>query len=123
MTARASRLGQIIGPASTGLVDPSLQPGGAITLSFADSVVHVMLDQSGDWTITAGISVFSDRLSKLKEMLEKQGFFQAAEESGVVYHIWTSALVEDSNLYSAVEEKLLRLLEFFQSYSPSNYIS
>ncbi|MBO0887762.1 hypothetical protein J2P12_01535 [Candidatus Bathyarchaeota archaeon] len=124
MTARTSRLGESIQhPVSNGLVDPSLQPGGAITLSFSDSVVHVMLDQSGDWTITAGVSLYSDRLLKLREMLEQQGFFQAAEESGMVYLIWTSALVENSNGYGHVEEKLLKLLDLFQSYSPSSYIS
>ena len=92
-------------------------------MSFADGVVHVMLDQSGDWTITAGVSVYSDRLLKLRGMLEKQGFFQAAEEAGMVYLIWTSALLEESNGYSHVEETLLNILESFQSYASPSYIS
>ena len=92
-------------------------------MSFADGVVHVMLDHSGDWTITAGVSVFSDRMSSLKEMLEKQGFFQAAEESGMVYLIWTSAMLEASNGFDLVEETLLKILESFQSYESPSYIS
>ncbi len=45
-----------------GLVDSSLRPGGSISLTFSDGIIHVMLDQTGDWTITAGLSVLSDRL-------------------------------------------------------------
>src|SRR6266496_4232932 len=97
MTGRVSRLVQgAVDPLSiAGLVDSSLRPGGAISLAFPDGVVHVMLDPSGDWTITAGLSIVSDRLLLLTRALEDLGFFQAAEQAGIVYHLWTSALHGD----------------------------
>src|SRR5438046_10564296 len=94
MTERVSRLVQgIVDPVSiAGMVDSSLRPGGAISLCFSDGVVNVMLDQTGDWTITAGLSVLSDRLLSLSRELEDLGFFQAAEPAGRGYHLWTSPL-------------------------------
>jgi len=87
-----------------GLVDSSLKPGGSISLTFSDGIVHVMLDQTGDWTITAGLSVLSDRLLSLTRSLEELGFFQAAEQGGMVYHLWTSALKEHYSDRSKAEE-------------------
>jgi len=100
-----------------GLVDSSLRPGGSISLTFSDGIVHVMLDQTGDWTITAGLSVLSDRLLSLTKSLEELGFFQAAEQGGVIYHLWTSALKEHYADRSTAEETLLRVLKSFQSSS------
>src|SRR5213083_2299239 len=90
MTEIVSRLVQgLLDPVSiAGLVDSSLRPSGAISLAFSDGVVHVMLDEAGDWTITAGLSVLSDRLLSLTRSLEELGFFQAAEQGGMVYHLW-----------------------------------
>ncbi len=102
-----------------GLVDSSLRPGGSISLTFSDGIVHVMLDRRGDWTITAGLSVLSDRLLSLTRSLEEMGFFQAAEQGGMVYHLWTSALKEHYSDRSKAEETLLRVLKSFQaSYVP-----
>jgi hypothetical protein len=105
-----------------GLVDSSFRPGGSISLSFSDGIVHVMLDQTGDWTITAGLSVLSDRLLPLTRSLEELGFFQAAEQGGMIYHLWTSALKEHYSDRSEAEETLLRVLKSFQATSPSSYI-
>ena len=105
-----------------GLVDSSLRPGGSITLTFSDGIVNVMLDQTGDWTITAGLSVLSDRLSSLTRSLEELGFFQAAEQGGMVYHLWTSALKEHYSDRSKAEETLLRVLRSFQASSVPSYI-
>ena len=105
-----------------GLVDSSLRPGGSISLTFSDGMVHVMLDQTGDWTITAGLSLLSDRLLPLTRSLEELGFFQAAEQGGMVYHLWTSALKEHYADRSKAEETLLRVLKSFQSSSVPNYI-
>jgi hypothetical protein len=105
-----------------GLVDSSLRPGGSISLTFPDGVVHVILDQTGDWTITAGLSVLSDRLLSLTRSLEELGFFQAAEQGGMVYHLWTSALKEHYADRSTAEETLLRVLKSFQASSVPNYI-
>jgi hypothetical protein len=124
MTARASRLVQdITDPLSiAGLIDSSLRPGGAISLAFSDGIIHVMLDQTGDWTITAGLSVLSDRLVPLTKALEDLGFFQATEQAGMVYHLWTSALHEDESRNTA-EETLLRVLKTFQSNFSPSYIT
>jgi hypothetical protein len=124
MTARASRLAPgIVDPLSiAGMIDSSLRPGGAISLAFSDGVVHVMLDQTGDWTITAGLSVVSDRLVQLTKSLQDLGFFQATEEAGMVYHLWTSALRDDDSRSNA-EETLLRVLKTFQSHYSPSYIS
>src|SRR6058998_3280259 len=124
MTERVSRLVQgIVDPVSiAGMVDSSLRPGGAISLAFSDGVVHVMLDQTGDWTITAGVSVLSDRLLPLTRSLEDLGFFQATEHAGIVYHLWTSALHKDNENRNVAEETLLRVLKSFQSHSAPRYI-
>jgi hypothetical protein len=105
-----------------GLLDSSLKPGGSISLTFADAIVHVMLDQTGDWTITAGLSVLSDRLSSMTRSLEELGFFQAAEQGGMVYHLWTSALKEHYSDRNKAEETLLRVLKSFQASSVPSYI-
>ncbi len=125
MTARAFRLGQgTTDPLSiAGLVDSSLQPGGAISLSFADGVVQVTLDQIGDWTITAGLSLVSERLLPLTKTLADLGFFKAAEEAGMVYHIWTSSLRENGENRKGVVETLLMVIKSFQSSHGPSYIS
>src|SRR2546426_11738528 len=105
-----------------GLVDSSLRPGGSISLTFSDGIVHVMLDQTGDWTITTGLSVLSDRLLSLSRSLEELGFFQAAEQGGMVYHLWTSALKDHYADKSTAEETLLRVLRTFQASSVPSYI-
>ena len=115
--------GQAFDPLSmAGLVDSSLGPGGSISLTFSDGILHVMLDQTGDWTITAGLSVLSDRLSSLTRSLEEWGFFQAAEQGGIVYHLWTSALKEHHDNRNRAEETLLRVLKSFQASSVPSYI-
>jgi hypothetical protein len=124
MTANAPiENGEAFAPLSmAGLADSSLTPGGSISLTFSDGIVHVMLDQTGDWTITAGLSVLSDRLLSLTRSLEELGFFQAAEQGGMVYHLWTSALKEHCADRSKAEETLLRVLKSFQSSSVPSYI-
>ena|SRR2546425_1676518 len=105
-----------------GLVDSSLRPGGSISLTFSDGIIHVMLDQTGDWTITAGLSVHSNRLLPLTKSLEELGFFQAAEQEGIIYHLWTSALKEHYADRTTAEETLLRVLKSFQASSVPSYI-
>jgi hypothetical protein len=124
MTANApAQRGEVIDPLSmAGLVDSSLRPDGSISLTFSDGIVHVMLDQTGDWTITAGLSILSDRMRQLSRSLEELGFFQAAEQGGMVYHLWTSALKEHYSDRSTAEETLLRVLKSFQASSVPSYI-
>jgi hypothetical protein len=124
MTANAPMQGEeAVDPLSmTGLVDSSLRPGGSISLTFDDGIVHVMLDQTGDWTITAGLSIVSNRLLSLTKALEELGFFQAAEQGGMVYHLWTSALKEHYDDRNTAEETLLRVLKSFQASFVPSYI-
>jgi len=125
MTENASaQRGEAFDPLSmAGLVDSSLRPGGSISLTFSDGIVHVMLDQTGDWTITAGLSILSDRLQSLTRSLEELGFFQAAEQGGMVYHLWTSALKEHYADRNSAEETLLKVLKTFQLNCAPSYIS
>ena len=124
MTENApAQRGEAFDPLSmAGLVDSSLRPGGSISLTFSDGILHVMLDQTGDWTITAGLSVHSDRLSSLTRSLEELGFFQAAEQGGIVFHLWTSALKEHYDNRNRAEEILLKVLRSFQASSVPSYI-
>jgi len=124
MTANApTQRGEAIDPLSmAGLVDSSLRPGGSISLTFSDGIVQVMLDQRGDWTIAAGLSILSDRMMQLSRSLEELGFFQAAEQGGMVYHLWTSALREHYADRSNAQETLLRVLKSFQASSVPRYI-
>ena len=104
------------------LVDASTGPDGAISLTFPDGIVQIMLDQAGDWTITAGFSVFSDRRVELTRALEQLGFFQAAEQDGMIYHLWTSALAKDVEERDTAEITLLEVLKSFQTSFTPKYI-
>ena len=104
------------------LVDASLQPGGSISLTFSDGIVNVTLDQTGDWTITAGLSVSSDRLLRLTKAFEELGFFHAVDQGGMIYHLWTSALSEDQDYRRMAEDTLLKVLKCFQDSSVPSYI-
>ena len=105
------------------LTNGSLPPGGSISMAFSDGIIHVTLDQTGDWTITAGLSAYSDRLLHLTKTLEDLGFFHAAEQAGVIYHLWTTALGEESDNRVLAEETLLKVLKSFQAQEHPSYIS
>jgi hypothetical protein len=124
MTQRVSRLAQDANDRQTieDMVDASTRPDGAISLTFPDGVVHIMLDQSGDWTITAGLSIHSDRLAQLTNSLERLGFFQATEQDGMIYHLWTSALNRPSEDRDDAEATLLEVLKSFQATFTPQYI-
>ena len=106
----------------TWLTQGSLHPGGSLSLAFSDGVVHVTLDRTGDWTIAAGLSVISDRLVRLSKVLEDLGFFHATEQSGMIYHLWTTALSDENDNRVIAEETLLKVLESFQSREVPSYI-
>lgn len=106
-----------------GLVDASLQPGGSISLTFQDGIVNVTLDQAGDWTITAGLSILSRRFEQLTKRLASLGFFHAAEQGGMIYHLWTSALVEDNGDRTSAELTLLKVLMTFHAPPEPSYIA
>ena len=91
-------------------------------MAFSDGIVQVTLDRTGDWTITAGLSVVSDRLARLSKTLEDLGFFHATEQSGMIYHLWTTALGDENDNHVIAEETLLKVLKSFQSREVPNYI-
>ncbi len=104
------------------LLDASLRPSGSISLTFSDGIVNVILDQLGDWTITAGLSVRSDRLLPLVKSLEGLDFFRATESEGMIYLLWTSALQRNPDNRIVAEQTLLRVLKSFQASSTLSYI-
>ncbi len=91
-------------------------------MAFSDGIVHVTLDQRGDWTIAAGLSLVSDRLQRLTKTLEDLGFFQATEQAGMIYHLWTTALGDEEDNRVMAEETLLKVLKSFQSHEVPSYI-
>ena len=104
------------------ILDASLRPGATISIAFSDVIVNVILDQLGDWTITAGLSARSDRLISLVSTLEKLGFFRATENEGLIYLFWTSALQGNQDNRIVAEETLLMALKSLQSSSTPSYI-
>ncbi len=125
MTESASARSPIIAdPVSVaGLVDASLQPGGAISLTFTDGVLNITLDHSGDWTIAVGLSMLSRRLEYLTKSLADLGFFHATEQGGMIYHLWTSALDGDHVDRDNAELTLLRVLMTFHNPPAPSYIA
>jgi hypothetical protein len=109
--------------AFAGLVDASLQPGGAISLTFTDGVLNITLDQAGDWTIAVGLSMLSRRLEYLTKSLADLGFFHATEQGGMVYHLWTSALDGDRTDRDNAELTLLKVLMTFHNPPAPSYIT
>jgi hypothetical protein len=111
-------------PASiTSFVETSIRPGSSVLLAFSEATVNIYLDRTGDWTITLGLSTKTSRISSLAGQLEKLGFFQATEDEGTVYFLWTSALLGLLDTKHYTEEKLLAALTILQSNTPLSYIS
>jgi hypothetical protein len=123
MTEKTLSLDHETNPSSiASILDASLRPGGSISIAFSDCIVNVILDQLGDWTISAGLSARSDRLISLVRSLEGLGFFRATENEGLIYLFWTSALQGNQNSRIVAEETLLRVLKSFQASSTPSYI-
>ncbi len=111
-------------PASiTSFVETSIRPGSSVLLAFSEATVNIFLDRTGDWTITLGLSTKTSRVSSLACQLEELGFFQATEDEGTVYFLWTSALLGLLHTRQYAEEKLLAALTVLQSNTPLSYIS
>ena len=109
-------------PSMASMLDASLKPGGSISLAFSDGIVNVTLDQLGDWTITAGLSMRSDRLLPILRSLERLGFFRATENEGMIYLLWTSALEDKAGDRTIAEETLLGVLKSLQISAAPSYI-
>jgi len=106
-----------------GFVNESLKPGGSVHLTFSDAIVNVVLDKAGDWTITVGVSTRSDRLGTMTSLLGNLGFFQGTENDGILYFLWTSALLQNQNSRSLAEDTLVRVLKSVDGGLAPSYIS
>ena len=103
------------------MVDASLRRGSGLSIALSDATVGVSLDKLGDWTITVGLSSRSDRFRQSISSLERLGFFQATENEGSVYMLWTSLLSEVGDARIA-EQILLQALKALQAPTVSLYI-
>ena len=104
------------------MVDASLKRGSSLSFALSDATVGVNLDNLGDWTITVGLSSRSDRFHQITSSLERLGFFQAAENEGTNYMLWTSILSGVGNDRIIAEQTLLLALKVLQSPGVPVYI-
>ena len=104
------------------MVDVSLRRGSGLSIALSDATVGVSLDKLGDWTITVGLSSRSDRFRQSISSLERLGFFQATENEGSVYMLWTSLLSEVGDARIVAEQTLLQALKALQAPTVSLYI-
>ena len=104
------------------MVDASLKRGSSLSFALSDAIVGVNLDNLGDWTITVGLSSRSDRFHQITSSLETLGFFQAAENEGTNYMLWTSILSGVGNDRIIAEQTLLLALKVLQSPGVPVYI-
>src|SRR5437588_9138500 len=105
------------------IVDASLKRGSSLSIALSDATVGVSLDKLGDWTITVGLSSRSDRFRQSISSLERLGFFQATENEGNMYMLWTSLLSEVGDARIVAEQTLLQALKALQAPTVSLYIS
>ena len=105
------------------VLDSALERKSNVPITFPDSLIGVSVDTRGDWTITVGLSIKSDRFNSIAAGLEKIGFFQATENEGSCYFLWTSLLVESDNANATTEQVLAQAVMILQAPSVSQYIS
>jgi len=104
------------------MVDASLKRGSSLSIAFSDAIVGVSLDKLGDWTITVGLSSRSDRFHQITSSLESLGFFQATENEGSIYMLWTTLLSEIGDVRTTAEQTLLLALKALQAPIVQAYI-
>ena len=113
--------------ASTGTVrsvlDSALERKSNVPITFPDSRIGVSVDTRGDWTITVGLSIKSNRFNIIASGLERIGFFQATENEGSYYFLWTSLLTETENANATTEQVLAQAVRVLEATSVSQYIS
>lgn len=105
------------------IVDASLKRGSSLSIALSDATIGVNLDKLGDWTITVGLSSRSDCFHQMTSSLERLGFFQATENEGATYMLWTSLLSEIGDARIVAEQTLLQALKTLQAPAVSLYIS
>jgi hypothetical protein len=105
------------------MVDVSLKRGSGLSIALSDATIGVSLDKLGDWTITVGLSSRSVRFNQSVSSLERLGFFQATENEGSIYMLWTSLLSEVGDVRTSAQQTLLQALKALQAHTVSMYIS
>jgi hypothetical protein len=105
------------------VIDSALERRSSVSIILADSTVGVSLDTRGDWTISIGLSFKSDRFHSISTGLEGIGFFQATENGGASYFLWTSFMTETENVRTATEQVLAQAVKILQALPVSQYIS
>jgi hypothetical protein len=104
------------------IVDSSLKRGSGLSIRLSDATVGVSLDKLGDWTIAVGLSSRSERFHQVVSSLERLGFFQAAENEGSTYMLWTSLLTKTDEGRIVAEQTLVQALRTLQAPNVSSYI-
>jgi len=104
------------------MIDATLKRGSGVSISLSGATIGVNLDKRGDWTITVGLRSKSGGFDLMASALEGLGFFQAAENEGSVYMIWTSLLSETSDGRVTTEQTLLGALKILQAATVSSYV-
>ncbi len=105
------------------VVGASLKRGSSLSISVSDATVGISFDKLGDWTITVGLSSRFDRFHQITSSLEGLGFFQATENEGAIYMLWTSLLSEIGDARTTAEQTLLQALKILQPPTVPLYIS
>jgi hypothetical protein len=105
------------------MVDVSLKRGSGLSIALSDATIGVSLDKLGDWTITVGLSSRSVRFNQSVSSLERLGFFQATENEGSIYMLWTSLLSEVGDVRTSAQQTLLQALKALQAHTVPMYIS
>ena len=104
------------------VLESAMMRKSTLAMTFPDSIVGVSLDIRGDWTITVGLSLQSDRFNSIASDLQTIGFFQATENEGTCYFLWTSLLTETGNPNATTEQVLAQVVGILQITSVSQYI-
>jgi hypothetical protein len=105
------------------MVDVLLKRGSGLSIALSHATIGVSLDKLGDWTITVGLSSTSVRFNQSVSSLERLGFFQATENEGSIYMLWTSLLSEVGDVRTSAQQTLLQALKALQAHTVSMYIS
>ena len=105
-----------------GVLDSAIERGSSMSINLPDSTIGVGLDAKGDWTISVGLSLKSGRFNSIASGLEGIGFFQATENGGTSYFLWTTFLAQTENHRTTTEQVLAQTLRILQGTPASQYI-
>jgi hypothetical protein len=105
------------------VIDSALERKSSMSITLPESTIGVSLDTRGDWTISIGLSLKSSCFHSKSTKLEGIGFFQATENDGTSYFLWTSFITNAENGRTATEQVLAEAVKILQALPVSQYIS